>query len=87
LNAHVLSFNYGERRALNGVSFSIGRGELFGFLGPNGGGKTTLFKILSTLAPVQEGSVDIFGMDLRTRAAEIRRRLGVVFQHPDWTDN
>jgi len=82
LNAHVLSFNYGERRALNGVSFSIGRGEIFGFLGPNGGGKTTLFKILSTLAPVQEGSVDIFGMDWRTRAAEIRRRLGVVFQHP-----
>src|SRR5260370_17836187 len=57
LNAHVLSFNYGERRALNGVSFSIGRGEIFGFLEPTGGVKTTPFKNLSTPAPVPSANV------------------------------
>ncbi|HEX3128404.1 MAG TPA: ATP-binding cassette domain-containing protein [Thermoanaerobaculia bacterium] len=72
----------GLRRALDGVSFRIEAGEIFGFLGPNGGGKTTLFRILSTLAKPQGGSVRIFGADLATQAAEVRRRLGVVFQNP-----
>src|SRR5713101_5759281 len=82
LNAHVLSFNYGERRALNGVSFSIGRGEIFGFLGPNGGGKTTLFKLLSTLVPIQSGSTRMLGHDLAGETIRVRHRIGVVFQHP-----
>ena len=43
-----LSFRYGDRLALNGVSFKVAAGEVFGLLGPNGGGKTTLFRILST---------------------------------------
>jgi ABC-2 type transport system ATP-binding protein len=72
----------GLRRALDGVSFEIPAGEIFGFLGPNGGGKTTLFRILSTLAKPQGGSVRVFGADLATQAAEVRRRLGVVFQNP-----
>jgi ABC-2 type transport system ATP-binding protein len=72
----------GLRRALDGVSFEIRAGEIFGFLGPNGGGKTTLFRILSTLAKPQGGSVRVFGADLATQAAEVRRRLGVVFQNP-----
>jgi ABC-2 type transport system ATP-binding protein len=72
----------GLRKALDGVSFEIPAGEIFGFLGPNGGGKTTLFRILSTLARPQGGSVRVFGADLATQAAEVRRRLGVVFQNP-----
>jgi ABC-2 type transport system ATP-binding protein len=72
----------GLRRALDGVSFEIPTGEIFGFLGPNGGGKTTLFRILSTLARPQGGSVRVFGADLATEAAAVRRRLGVVFQNP-----
>ena len=72
----------GLRRALDGVSFRIEAGEIFGFLGPNGGGKTTLFRILSTLAKPQGGSVRVFGADLATEAAAVRRRLGVVFQSP-----
>jgi ABC-2 type transport system ATP-binding protein len=82
LEASGLSFNYGERQALRDVSFAIGRGEIFGFLGPNGGGKTTLFKILSTLVPSQRGSVRVLGHDLQSEAHAIRPRLGVVFQHP-----
>jgi ABC-2 type transport system ATP-binding protein len=72
----------GLRRALDGVSFRIEEGEIFGFLGPNGGGKTTLFRILSTLARPQGGSVRVFDADLAAEAAAVRRRLGVVFQNP-----
>jgi len=77
-----LGFCYGERQALSDVSFSIARGEIFGFLGPNGGGKTTLFKLLSTLVPLQSGSATMLGRDLRGDTAAVRRHLGVVFQHP-----
>src|SRR5579885_639650 len=77
-----LNFFYGQRQALNNVSFSIERGEIFGFLGPNGGGKTTLFRILSTLARPQSGSAAMLGHDLASDTIAVRRKLGVVFQHP-----
>jgi ABC-2 type transport system ATP-binding protein len=82
IDASALSFRYGDRQALSDVTFSIARGEIFGFLGPNGGGKTTLFKLLSTLAPIQSGSARLFGQDLAGETGAVRRRLGVVFQHP-----
>jgi ABC-2 type transport system ATP-binding protein len=82
LEADGLSFSYGDRKALIDVSFAIARGEIFGFLGPNGGGKTTLFKILSTLIPIQSGRARMMGHDLAGNTIEIRRKLGVVFQHP-----
>ncbi len=77
-----VSFSYGDRQALSEVSFSIAGGEIFGLLGPNGGGKTTLFKLLATLAPCQSGIVRIFGHNLRGDNRALRRRLGVVFQYP-----
>jgi ABC-2 type transport system ATP-binding protein len=77
-----LSFHYGDRIALHDVSFSIRCGEIFAFLGPNGGGKTTLFRILSTLIPPQAGSVRMLGDDLAGATMSVRRRIGVVFQHP-----
>ncbi len=84
-----LSFTYapverrGEpRRALNEVTFSVRQGEIFGLLGPNGGGKTTLFKILSTLLAPGGGSVRIAGHDAGSDPHEIRRLLGVAFQSP-----
>ncbi len=70
------------RLALAGVDFQVAAGEIFGFLGPNGGGKTTLFRILATLARPESGTLRVFGADLATQAREIRRRLGVVFQSP-----
>ena len=66
--------------ALRGVSFEVEAGETFGLLGPNGGGKSTTFRILSTYFPPSSGRVAIFGLDLLNAAAEIRKRLGVVFQ-------
>jgi len=76
-----LRHEYGKRVALDDVSFNVARGEIFGLLGPNGGGKTTLFKILSTLMSATAGSAAIFG-DPLANAAAVRRHLGVVFQHP-----
>ena len=80
--ARALKFSYRTRQALAGVDFEVAAGEIFGFLGPNGGGKTTLFRILATLLPAQRGTVEIDGLDLATEAAGVRRRLGVVFQSP-----
>ena len=77
-----LSHHYGARRALDRVSFRIARGEVFVFLGPNGGGKTTLFRLLSTLIPVQSGDVSILGHDVVREVVSIRERIGVVFQAP-----
>ncbi len=77
-----LTFSYPGRIALDGVTFRVEPGTLFGFLGPNGGGKTTLFRILATLFPAGGGTVRIFGHLLPAEAAAARRRLGVVFQSP-----
>lgn len=77
-----VSYNYGERRALDAVSFAIAEREMFALLGPNGGGKTTLFKLLSTLAPLQSGDARILGIDLHHETLALRRQIGVVFQHP-----
>src|SRR5437763_2299325 len=77
-----LRHRYGDRVALAGVSFDVAEGEIFGVLGPNGGGKTTMFRILSTLLPAQPGHVEICGADVATDLAAVRRSIGVVFQSP-----
>jgi ABC-2 type transport system ATP-binding protein len=82
LVVEALTHRYGERIALNRVGFEVAKGEIFGLLGPNGGGKTTLFRILSTLVAPSEGSVHMFGIDVVRDQNEIRRRIGVVFQAP-----
>lgn len=77
-----LKHRYGDRESLQGVSFSVGSGDLFALLGPNGGGKTTLFRIVSTLIKPTAGSVEVFGVDAINRPSEARRAMGVVFQAP-----
>jgi ABC-2 type transport system ATP-binding protein len=77
-----VSHHYGTRRALDRVTLEIARGEVFAFLGPNGGGKSTLFRLLSTLVPIQTGSMRVAGYDLSGPLSEVRRSLGVVFQSP-----
>ena len=77
-----LSRSYGSRIALDDVNFSVKIGEIFAFLGPNGGGKSTLFKILSTLIPATSGTVNIFNEDALLNPQTVRQRIGVVFQYP-----
>jgi ABC-2 type transport system ATP-binding protein len=74
--------SFGDRRALDGISLDVRRGELFCLLGPNGGGKSTLFRILATLSLPDAGSAEVAGHNAVTDAAEVRARLGVVFQSP-----
>lgn len=77
-----LHHQYGDRLSLRGLSFSVGGGDVFALLGPNGGGKSTLFRIISTLLRPTSGSVEVFGVDAVRQPARARRHLGVVFQHP-----
>ncbi len=77
-----LHYRYGEHIALDGVSFEVAEGEIFGVLGPNGGGKTTLFRILATLARPHRGRVELLGRDAASSRAWLRERIGVVFQSP-----
>jgi ABC-2 type transport system ATP-binding protein len=77
-----LKHRYGDRESLQGVSFSVTSGDLFALLGPNGGGKTTLFRIVSTLIRPTAGSVEVFGIDAVNKPAEARQTMGVVFQSP-----
>lgn len=82
ISVQGLSHSYGNRQALNDVAFDVAAGEIFGLLGPNGGGKTTLFRILATLLPVQNGHVHLLGLDVSREAAPVRRAIGVTFQSP-----
>lgn len=77
-----LTHKYGARTALADLSFVVRRGEIFGLLGPNGGGKTTLFRILSTSIVPTNGSAHLFGLDVVRDRRYIRDKIGVVFQAP-----
>ena len=73
---------YGDLVALRDVSFHVEAGEVFGLLGPNGGGKTTLFRILSTELLPAVGAARVFGFDVAKQSNEVRRRIGIVLQSP-----
>ena len=77
-----LSHRYGQRLALDDVSFQVKTAEIFGLLGPNGSGKTTLFRILSTLMLSESGKALVGGIDAATQPREVRRQIGIVFQSP-----
>ncbi len=77
-----LVHRYGDRVALDRVSFTVEAPSIFGLLGPNGGGKTTLFKILATLLRPASGSAHVGGVDVVSNPAAVRSKIGVVFQNP-----
>jgi ABC-2 type transport system ATP-binding protein len=80
ITVHGLVKRYGQRTAVNGVSFSVQASEVFGLLGPNGAGKTTTISILATLLQPDEGQITIGGYDLRTQAAAAKPLIGFVPQ-------
>lgn len=80
IRADKLTKQYGDFKAVNGISFTVEKGELLGFLGVNGAGKSTTINMLSTLIPLTSGSAEICGFDVMKNAPEIRRRIGIVYQ-------
>ncbi|MGW1232803.1 ATP-binding cassette domain-containing protein [Streptomyces californicus] len=72
---------YREKRALDGLDLAVRSGTVHGVLGPNGAGKTTAVRIMSTLLRHDAGRVTVAGLDVRERAAEVRRRIGLLGQH------
>ncbi len=80
IEVHDLVKKYGSLRAVDGVSFRVEKGELFGLLGPNGAGKTTTINVLATLLPADGGRASIGGHDVTSAAASVRRLIGVVPQ-------
>ncbi len=70
----------GAVEAVRGVSFEVGRGEIFGFLGPNGAGKTTTLRMLTTLLPIDSGTAVVAGIDVARRPKQVRTRIGYVSQ-------
>lgn len=80
IEVNDLGHRYGDRVALDGISFDVHPAEIFGLLGPNGSGKTTLFRILSTLMVPSSGNALIAGFDPARQPNQVRRRIGVVAQ-------
>ena len=72
---------YGAKQALDGLDLTVRAGTVQGILGPNGAGKTTAVRIMSTLLRPEEGRVEVAGIDVRTRADEVRSRIGLLGQN------
>lgn len=80
IGAKNVTVRFGNFTAVDNVSFEIPRGEIFGFLGSNGCGKSTTMKVLTGLLPASEGTAMLFGKEVDTRDMEIRRRVGYMSQ-------
>jgi ABC-2 type transport system ATP-binding protein len=81
-----LKKRYGEMQAVDGVSFHVDKGEIFGILGPNGAGKTTTLEMMETLRVIDSGSVTIDGIDVAQQPDKIKYLIGVQPQSPAFQD-
>src|SRR5919204_3727372 len=73
-----LTKNYGPIKAVDDISFEVGRGEIVGFLGPNGAGKSTTLRILTSYLPATSGVARVAGHDVMTESMEVRRHIGYL---------
>ena len=80
ITVHDLRKRYGALTAVDGVSFEVAGGEVFGILGPNGAGKTTTLEMIEGMRPIDEGSATIDGVDVRHDPREVKRRIGIQLQ-------
>lgn len=83
INVSQLSKHYRDIKAVNDISFSVQAGEIYGFLGQNGAGKSTTIRMLLTLIQPTSGSIEMFGMNLRTHRKEILSKVGAIIERPD----
>ncbi len=80
IDVHGLSKSFGPRRVVNALDLRVETGEIYGFLGPNGSGKTTSIRMLCGLLTPDEGSGTCLGFDVRTQSAEIKKQVGYMTQ-------
>ena len=78
IEVNSVSKGYGAVKALDDVSFSVGRGEVFGLIGPDGAGKTSMYRILCSLLLPDSGSVMVDGFDVVKQMKEVRKRVGYM---------
>jgi ABC-2 type transport system ATP-binding protein len=81
-----LKKRYGDKQAVDGISFSVKKGEIFGILGPNGAGKTTTLEMMETLRDIDSGKVLIDGIDVAKHPQKIKYLIGVQPQAPAFQD-
>lgn len=86
LEVKDLQKSYDGKKAVNGISFEVKRGEIFGILGPNGAGKTTTLEMIETLREIDGGSATIDGIDVASEPYKIRGMIGVQPQTPGFQD-
>jgi len=78
-----LSKNFRDLKAVSDVSFTVNKGDVYGFLGQNGAGKSTIIRMMLTLVEPTAGSIRMFGMDLKAHRREILKQVGAVIERPD----
>ncbi|MDQ2889443.1 MAG: ABC transporter ATP-binding protein [Gemmatimonadota bacterium] len=84
VETRALNKKFGDQIALNDVPLQVPTGAVYLLVGPNGAGKSTTLKILLDLMRADEGSAEVFGLDTRARAPEVRANVGYVPERPDW---
>jgi ABC-2 type transport system ATP-binding protein len=82
IDVQDLRKRYGNVQAVDGISFTVEQGEVFGMLGPNGAGKTTTVEIVEGLRPADSGRVTVLGRDVAQQTQEVKERIGVQLQQP-----
>ena len=78
---------YGEQTAVNSVNLHVRAGRIYGLLGRNGAGKTTIMKMILGLAPITSGEVDVFGQNIKGREKQIYPRIGAIIENPGFYPN
>src|ERR1700691_4076821 len=86
LKVRNLRKRYDDRDVVDGISFEVKKGEIFGILGPNGAGKTTTLEMIETLRPIDSGSVTVAGIDVAKHPNDVKKIIGVQPQTPAFMD-
>src|SRR6185437_1165037 len=81
-----LKKRYGDKQAVDGISFTVKKGEIFGILGPNGAGKTTTLEMMEALRPIDKGTVTIDGLDVAKDSQKVKYMIGVQLQSTAFMD-
>src|SRR5438067_1307587 len=83
IDVRRVSKDFKEVRAVDDLSFSVPEGKIYGFLGQNGAGKSTMIRMLLTLIAPTSGEIEVFGLNLRKHRKEILKRIGAIIEKPD----